>query len=127
MFYSLEEKRDTRPHLKYIEHLGSYNTLPKPIEECSSSEYFYHLSLYTPIYIESRLPLVENEFQTIKIFYFYDRAYIISFNNTSPTETKLTFYRVGCIHDYIETENDNCQHTIKCTKCGLEVSYDSSG
>jgi len=132
----------------WVDDIGDYNRMPRPYEQCSSDEYYQHAGTYHPQYVESRqvLDLVQNEtFNNVTIEWYNDRAYVIRYpiewhldkNNKMVYDEPVRFYRVGCQHDYVELNSEECRsinvvhfgrcyHVERCSKCGKVRQFDSS-
>lgn len=111
-----------------------YNAAPEGLVEITEDEFVKSdFFVYTPTKIEHRQVLTNNKFLELHMFYV-DRA---SDKNgfafsTDYWKGKIRYFRFGCKHEWREyTPTDKpqfkCYHYTKCTKCGAEWEYDSSG
>lgn len=110
----------------FIEDMGDYNTLPKPvIAEISSQEFWKYFMTYSPVFIEFRQVKKPEHLTThdAKIFWYHDRALAVL--ETEPGS--VSFYRVGCKHDYVDTKIGHCLCRRVCNLCGWTTEIDSSG
>lgn len=127
----------------YIESMGHPNFFPTPWREISMHE-FFHRWMWCLQYIETR-QITDREvinggsMLAVHIMYFHNEALAVSHpskwhlgndefgRHGVVWEVMPRFFRIGCEHDYDESNPYMFHHSYKCKKCGHAYAVDSSG
>jgi len=120
----------------WIENFGDYNRLPEPAVPCSIEEFWRHMAVYNPVYIDFRQVYSEGKdhrlFNT-QLFFFYNRAFAVIVLSDGSTQV----FRIGCSHSWIELDEETCRkrgiphegmcyHVYECPSCKTIRIEDSS-
>jgi len=121
---------------RWVEDLGDYNHLPKPIEPCSIEEFWSYMAIYNPTHIDYRQVYLNGEgnklFNT-QIFFFHHRIFAVVILSNGDTRV----FRIGCQHSWVELGEETCHkraifhngpgyHVYECTLCKVIKAVDSS-
>lgn len=113
---------------KHISLWGDYNDVPTGFKEITELEFarssFFS---YCITKVESRQMRIADDqpLLDVRLFYMNDNTQFAMGHNSRTG--KVTYYRFGCEHEYVETNNyAKCLHNYKCKKCGYETEIDSS-
>lgn len=140
----------------WVEDMGSFNSLPKPIRKSNFQE-FLHVYKHAIPHEEIRQVMGEDNKNILKGQYSYTPVKILWFRNvafalTMPQnwhtdksngrcdivyDDPIRFFRIGCEHEYRELSQKECKeqniyhagrcwHVNKCEKCSHIEAYDSS-
>lgn len=133
---------------KYGGKFGTYNTMPEPWKEIPESQFWHHVSSYTPMNIEHRQAYItidgKKHMIPLTIYWYGAQGYAFSVDRWSckhdgeyPLTYYMKFYLFGCEHKWREmgvkecaekniTHFGMCWHVYECEKCGMRETTDSS-
>jgi hypothetical protein len=122
----LEVKEDVMSR-KWLKSYGSYNHMPEPWVKIDDGTFAEIARRGDPDYIEYRMIMVDDdgkiEYSPSYVYWYGAGGMLIMFDYED--KKKMSFYLIGCIHEFDDHMDNKGCHFLTCRICGYEdVVYD---